>query len=123
MSQTNKDGLSDVQFIRLLDIQVSGQIFFILLMTKQGLKKQLQVRVLPPRGHYAWCLARAGPWSLLPQLSGFTWDIILEISFVVSAHSHSSGAVSQWCLDVHALECPTAVLLQSQPDKHGWSAA
>lgn len=67
--------------------------------------------------------ARAGPWSLLPQLAVFTWVIMLEISFVVSAHSHRSGAVSQCSLDVRALECPTAVLLQSQPDEHGWSAA
>lgn len=53
------------------DNQVSVQIFFILLLTKKGLKKQIQVRVLHSTGCYAWCWARAGPCSHLPQLAFF----------------------------------------------------
>lgn len=49
--------------------------------------------------------------------------IRVKISFVISVYSHRSGAVSQCSLDIHILECPTAVLLRSQLDKHGWSAA
>lgn len=82
MSQNDKDGLSGIPCISSYCLITKCQFrlfFFHSITDKKGVKKQIQMRVLPPTGRYAWCWARAGPCSHLPQLAVFTWDIMQEI--------------------------------------------
>lgn len=86
--------------------KVLAQVFSII---KQRLKKQLQMRTLPPRGHYAGCWFTFEPCSLLLQHAAFfrmwCWrSVLLFLSTATYQEQHAGvnwmsmpWSVPQWC--------------------------